>query len=182
MYIKIPVTSAARITTGGPLVTIASESKDGVADVMTAAWNCPYDRDQVLVVLDLGHTTVRNILDTGRFVLGIPDKSQVKQTLIVGSAHGRDTGDKFEKYALPFKKSAKLGIKVLPDQLAYAECELADRETFEKTGVLIGKAVNLYVRDSMWNAEEECFLDGAHHTLHHLKDNVFLSADQVLRA
>lgn len=38
--------------------------------------------------------------------------------------------------------SEVLGIKTLPDALAYIECELVDLETLKKTGVCIGKARN----------------------------------------
>lgn len=52
MYRELPVEEAYHIQTGGPLIMIASVSEDGTADVMTAAWNAPFDTDQPLVVLD----------------------------------------------------------------------------------------------------------------------------------
>ncbi len=42
MYRELPVSEAYHIQTGGPLIMIASVSKDGVPDVMTAAWNAPH--------------------------------------------------------------------------------------------------------------------------------------------
>ena len=71
MYRELPVEEAYHIQTGGPLIMIASVSEDGTADVMTAAWNAPFDTDQPLVVLDKSHTTSANILATGRYVICI---------------------------------------------------------------------------------------------------------------
>ena len=55
MYKKLTPRAANRLTSGGQIVTVATTSKEGVADIMTAAWNTPYDSDQVLVVLDRSH-------------------------------------------------------------------------------------------------------------------------------
>ena len=49
--------------------------------------------------------------------------------------------------------SEVLGIKTLPDALAYIECELVDLETLKKTGVCIGKAVNITVKEELWDEE-----------------------------
>lgn len=180
MYKSIPERCAARVLSGGPIVTVSSQSSDGVADIMTAAWNCPFDSNIVQVTLDLGHTTSENIKNTGKFVLGIPSKDQVEEIMKAGSVHGRDVGDKFDKLSIPYEFSEKLGLKVLRDQLAYIECELFDFDIFAKSGICLGKAVSLYVQDKEWNDSEECFLDGAKHTLHHVKDNIFLCGHSII--
>ena len=95
MYKKLPPGAANRLTCGGQMVTVATSSKEGVGDIMTAAWNTPYDSDQVLVVLDRGHTTTKNIIETGKFVVAIPHEGQIADINRVGSIHGRDSGDKF---------------------------------------------------------------------------------------
>lgn len=95
MYQELDVSKAYRLLGGGQLINISTISVDGVPDVMTAAWNTPFDIDKPLVVLDQGHTTTANILATGRYVISIPDEELIKTCIKVGSAHGRDTGDKF---------------------------------------------------------------------------------------
>ena len=180
MYINISEKAVSRLMSGGQIVTVSSVSKDGVADVMTAAWNTPFDSNMALVVLDLGHTTTRNILDTGKFVIGIPQKDQIKAINAVGSVHGRDCGDKFEYTKTPKEKSEKLGISVIPDQLAYIECELADKETFEKTGVCIGKAVNVYVQDRLWDTDHDSFAEGFKETLHYVSENKYYVEGRII--
>ena len=51
IYEKIPVKSANRLLCGGQIINVSSVSAEGIPDVMTAAWNCPFDSDEVLVVL-----------------------------------------------------------------------------------------------------------------------------------
>ncbi len=173
MYKDLTVRCANRLISGGQIVNISSVSKSGVADVMTAAWNTPYDSDQVLVVLDQGHTTTANIIETQKFVLSIPTEDQIALINKVGSAHGRDTGDKFEYAGVKADISEKLGLKVLPDAMAYIECELTDLETLKKTGVCIGKAVSIKVREDLWNSSDDSFGEGFKKTLHYISENKY---------
>ena len=93
-YKTLITRDVSRLVGGGQVVNVSTLSKDGVGDVMSAAWNTAYDSDMLLVVLDLGHTTTRNIRDTGKFVVSIPSIEQISEVYKVGSEHGRITGDK----------------------------------------------------------------------------------------
>lgn len=180
MYQTITTRAANRLTSGGQIITVATTSKDGVADVMTAAWNCPYDSDQVLVVLDLGHTTTKNILETGKFVVAIPSNKQIYTINKVGSAHGRDTGDKFVWAKADSEVSPTLGIKVLKDCLAYIECELTNASVLEQTGVCLGKAVNIYVKEGLWDDVNSSFAEGLKQAVHYIKEDQYLSGGDII--
>lgn len=173
MYKKINVRAANRLLCGGQIINISSVSSDGIHDVMTAAWNCPFDADQVLVVLDRGHTTTANILANGKFVISIPSEKDIEIINKVGSAHGRDVGDKFVWARVKPDSSPVLDLQVLPDALAYIECELTEKEVFEKTGVCIGKAVNIYVKDGLWNDEGSHFAEGMKLTLSYVHEGLY---------
>ncbi len=174
-YQNLDVKEAFRVYTGGNTVTVASTSKDGVADVMTVAWNCPYDSDEIIVILALSHTTTENILDTGKFVVAIPEALQKEQILKVGSMHGRDCGDKFTASGVEYELSQKYSFKVLKNCLAYFECTLSDKELLKKTGICMGHVENLYVRAGLWNEEFHNFKEGAKLALHHVTEDQFLS-------
>ena len=173
MYKKINNRAANRLLCGGQIINISSVSDDGVSDVMTAAWNCPFDADQVLVVLDRGHTTTANIADNGKFVISIPSEADIAVINRVGSVHGRDVGDKFEWAGVSSEKSEVLGLKVLPNALAYIECELAEKDVLDKTGVCIGKVVNIYVKDGLWNDEESHFAEGMKLTISYVHEGLY---------
>lgn len=173
MYKKLSTRTANRLLCGGQIINISSVSPDGVSDVMTAAWNCPYDADQVLIVLDRGHTTTANILDNGKFVISIPSEDDIRTINKVGSAHGRDVGDKFVWAGIESDKSQVLGLKVIPNALAYIECELINGDVLDKTGVCLGKAVNIYVKDGLWDDEGSHFGEGMKLTLSYVHEGLY---------
>lgn len=180
MLKQIETRAANRLTSGGQIVNVSTVSKEGVADVMTAAWNTPYDSDQVLVVLAKEHTTTRNIIETGKFVVTIPHEGQIEAINKVGSIHGRDSGDKFEWAGITPEVSAKLGFKIMPDPLACIECELLDRETLVKTGVCIGRAISISVQEGLWDAEKSSFAAGFSRTLHYITESAYYTNGRII--
>ncbi len=90
MYKNIELNHAYRAFTGGPMICIFTKSKDGVPDGMSAAWNCPFDTDELILVLDKGHTTAENIRNGSKIVVAIPSSNQIPEILKLGSVHGRD--------------------------------------------------------------------------------------------
>ncbi len=174
-YQNLDVAEAFRVFTGGATVTVASVSKEGVSDVMTAAWNCPFDSSEIIVVLSTTHTTTENIYNTGKYVVAIPSCEQKNDILKVGALHGRECGDKFSATGVPFELSEKFKLKVIPNCLAYFECELVDKDLLEKKGICLGRVVNLYVKEGLWNQSEHNFSNGAKLSLHHVTEDKFLS-------
>lgn len=173
MYKNLPARAANRLLCGGQIINVSSVSAEGVYDVMTAAWNCPYDADQVLVVLDKGHTTTANIIADGRFVISVPSERDIQVINKVGSAHGRDTGDKFAWAGITPETSEKLGLKVIPGALAYIECELLDAEVLRKTGICLGTAVNVYVKEELWDENGSHFAEGMKHTMSYVHEGLY---------
>ncbi len=180
-YIDLTPRATNRIVGGGQLINVSTLSKDGVPDVMSAAWNTAYDSDMLLVVLDLGHTTTKNIIETGRFVVSVPSIEQVKAVYKVGSAHGCDTGDKFKWAGIASEPSRTLKIPVIPGELAYIECELQEPEIFKKTGVAIGKAVGVRVRADLWDEKTSSFGEGYRHMLHYINESEFYADGKIVK-
>ncbi|MGN0908304.1 MAG: flavin reductase family protein [Succinivibrio sp.] len=180
-YIDLIPRDVSRIVGGGQIVNVSTLSKEGVPDVMSAAWNTAFDSDKLLVVLDLGHTTTKNIIDTGRFVVSVPCLDQVKEVYKVGSAHGRDTGDKFKWAGIEGETSRTLRIPVIPGELAYIECELQEPEVFKKTGIAIGKAVGVYAREDLWDAKTSSFGEGFRHMLHYINESSLYADGRIVR-
>ena len=127
------------------------------ADIMTAAWNTPYDSDRVLVVLDRGHTTTKNIVETGNSWSRFRMEGQIADINRVGSIHGRDSVT-----SSPGRRSLRLlkssGSRS-PDALVYIECEPSILRHLQKTGVCIGKAVNITVKEEL-DEEHSSFAAG----------------------
>ena len=153
---------------GGQLINVSTVSSKGVPDVMTCAWNTVYDYDQPLVVLAKEHTTTRNILDTGRYVIALPGIDALDHAYKVGSDHGCNTGDKFSFAGITPEHSLKFGIPVIPNALGYIECEILMHDLFEQTGILIGRAVSVMVKAGLFDEVQELFNPGAAKIMHYV--------------
>lgn len=181
MYTKIDVKNAYRVFTGGPLVTISTLSAEGTADIMTAAWSCPFDSDELLLVLSTEHTTSENIRNGSKIVVALPSKEQVNEALKAGSVHGRDVGDKFKAQSLESVESELFKIPSLKNALAYFEGECSDLNLFKDKGICLLKVKNVYARTDMWNAAEENFNPGCFNTMHHVSSGIFASGADLIK-
>lgn len=180
MYTKIDIKNAYRVFTGGPVITISTKSPSGVADIMTAAWSCPFDGDELLLVLSTEHTTSENIRNGSKIVVAIPSKEQVSDALKVGSVHGRDVGDKFKSTGVASVESELYKMTTLKDALAYFEGECSDLELFKDKGICLMKVANVYVRNDMWNQKNDNFVPGCFNTIHHVSGGAFASSGDLL--
>ncbi len=173
MYINIDPKELYHVLGGGQLINISTVSKDGIFDVMTCAWNTMFDTDQPLTVLAREHTTTKNILDTGRYVIALPTKNDIALIKKVGSEHGAVTGDKFKWAGINPEFSQKMHIPVIPRALAYIECEMLMRDMFEKTGILVGQAQSVLVDELCYDQELRAFVPGVEHILHNVDEDRF---------
>lgn len=178
MFKKIDNALAYRVYTGGPIINVFSISKDGVFDGMTAAWNCPFDTDELIVVIDKGHTTTQNILDTGKLVLAIPCENNLRDLLKLGSSHGRDNKNKISEVVT--EKTANFEYPILKGSLAYFECVLNDKALFADKGICLAKVEHVYVEKSLWDDMEDAFVPGCFETLSHVKGATFSKGGKII--
>lgn len=177
-YKALDLQQVFRLLGGGQTINISTISKDGVYDVMTAAWNTLYNMDEPLVVLDRNHTTSQNILDTHKYVIALPNKELIASLKKVGSAHGRDVGDKFKWAGITPEFTKSFHLPIIPGSLAYFECELSMEKIFNETGILVGKCVNAMVLEGLYDFERNVFDPGIKQLLHSLDEANFLSGGE----
>jgi flavin reductase (DIM6/NTAB) family NADH-FMN oxidoreductase RutF len=124
----VPLEKAYRLINHGPTVLVSSR-RDGVDDVMAAAWSCAldYTPPKLTVVLDKATRTRELVEHSGTFVIQTPTAAQLQLTYRVGQHSLRDEPDKLtrsgvelfkiDNYDLPFVAgcSAWLACKVIPE-------------------------------------------------------------------
>lgn len=181
MYKNIDTKFAYRAFTGGPIICIFTKSKEGIANGMTAAWSCPFDTNELLLVLDKGHTTSKNIIDGSKIVIALPNSEQVDELLKLGSVHGRDCKDKLKEQGINTELSEKFQMPVMKNALAYFECKLSDKDLFTSKGICLSKVVNVYVKNDMWNEKNNSFDKGCLHTLHHVSEANFTTGGELVK-
>lgn len=177
-YKALDLQQVFRVLGGGQTINISTISKNGVYDVMTAAWNTLYNMDEPLVVLDRNHTTSQNILDTHKYIIALPGKDLIGKLKQVGSAHGHDVGDKFKWAGITPEFTEKFKLPYIPGSLAYFECELSMEKIFDDTGILVGKCVNAMVREELFDFKRNVFDPGLKQLLHTLDEDSFLVGNE----
>ena len=92
-----------------PVLMVAAYDKNGVVQVMNAAWGMISEMDKVALFIDEEHATTRAIRQTKAFTVSIADKEHIEVADYYGIATGNKLPDKFEKSGCHAEKSATAG-------------------------------------------------------------------------
>lgn len=123
-----------------PVFIVAAYDKNGVPCCMNAAWGGIYDINQIMVCLDDGHKTTKNIVESGAFTVSIADAKHVVEADYVGIVSGNNVPDKMQKSGLTTVKSAFVNAPVINEFPMAIECRLLK---FNEDGICIGEIVNV---------------------------------------
>jgi flavin reductase (DIM6/NTAB) family NADH-FMN oxidoreductase RutF len=172
-YIEIPVDKAYRLINHGPLILVSTRSKDERYNIAPIGWNCPVEVSpaRILIAIDPGHQTYRNIEDTGEFIACVPNSSQADIVRNTGSVSGRDA-DKFKEFNIDFTEGHMIKAAVPKGCVGHIECKVIEKFEIVGTALVIGEAVCAY-------ADKRGFTDrvlpesSEGQTLHHLGGGVF---------
>lgn len=175
-YIPIPPDKAYRFLNTGCLIIVSSLDQNNQPNLTPIAWNCPVDygdTTRLLFVCSKEHKTYSNVTKTQKFAILIPHASQAKMVSMLGKISGHEK-DKIKELKLEVAPTEKFGCAVLPDVIAYMECELY-REVDE------GEVAVLFARVVTAMADKEAFdkrllsESPAGKTLHHLGNKIFIT-------
>ncbi|XHS76505.1 flavin reductase family protein [Burkholderiaceae bacterium UC74_6] len=94
----VPLDKAYRLLNHGPTVLVSARH-GGVDNVMAAAWSCALDFSppKLTVVLDKETKTRELVEQSGRFVIQVPNQSEVSMTHAVGHSSLRDDPGKLAR-------------------------------------------------------------------------------------
>lgn len=129
-----------------PVFIVAAYDKNGVPCCMNAAWGGIYDTNQIMVCLDDGHKTTKNIVESGAFTVSIADAKHVVEADYVGIVSGNNVPDKMQKSGLTTVKSAFVNAPVINEFPMAIECRLLK---FNEDGICIGEIVNVSADESV---------------------------------
>ena len=160
-----------------PVFIVAAYDKSGVPCCMNAAWGGIYDTNQIMVCLDDGHKTTKNILESGAFTVSIADAKHVVEADYVGVVSGNDVPDKIAKAGLTTVKSDFVNAPVINEFPMTIECKLLK---FNEDGICIGKIVNVSADEAVLDSDgkidpaklEPITYDSVHHNYIKLGEKV----------
>ncbi len=123
-----------------PVFIVAAYDEEGIPCCMNAAWGGVYDTNQIMVCLDDGHKTTKNIITGGAFTVSIADAKHVVEADYVGIVSGNQVPDKMAKAGLTTAKSAFVNAPIINEFPMTIECKLLK---FNEDGICIGQIINV---------------------------------------
>lgn len=160
-----------------PVFIVAAYDENGAPCCMNAAWGGIYDTNQIMVCLDDGHKTTKNIVTSGAFTVSIADAKHVIEADYVGIVSGNKVPDKMAKAGLTTSKSEFVNAPIINEFPMTVECKLIK---FNEDGICIGEIVNVSADQSVLGNDgqidpqklEAITYDPVHHTYIKLGEKV----------
>ena len=124
-----------------PVLIVGTYDENGTPNAMNAAWGTVCDTAQVALVLSAGHKTVKNLLKTQAFTVGIVDGKNVVAADYVGLVSANNVPDKLTKTGWTVVRSEFVNAPIIEDLPLVLECKLVSYDT--DTEICIGEVVNV---------------------------------------
>jgi flavin reductase (DIM6/NTAB) family NADH-FMN oxidoreductase RutF len=136
-----------------PVLIVGTYDENGVPDAMNAAWGTICDTAQVALVLSASHKTVKNLLKTQAFTVGVADASNVVAADFVGVVSANTMPDKLAKTGWHVQKSEFVNAPIIQELPLVLECKLVSYDT--DTEICIGDVVNVSVDEKILDENEK---------------------------
>lgn len=127
-----------------PVLMIGTYDKNGVPNVMNAAWGSITDFQEISISL-APHKTTENFAQTGAFTVSIATEDTVTACDYVGVVSANEVPDKFAKAGFHATKSEKVNAPLIDELPMALECKV---KSFEN-GILVGEIINVNADDSV---------------------------------
>jgi flavin reductase (DIM6/NTAB) family NADH-FMN oxidoreductase RutF len=143
---RVPTPEAIRRKYPEPVVLVTTRSRAGHANVMAVGWVCVVSSEPLMFLLGIDEEayTLELIRKTRQFVVAFPGERQARETLFVGSRHGRGI-DKFAACGLRTQEAAVVKAPLVADAVANFECRLVEITRPGDCPLIVGRVVAAHV-------------------------------------
>ena len=131
-----------------PVLMIGTYDRNGVPDVMNAAWGTVCGMDKVALCLG-AHQTTKNIAETGAFTVAIADAAHVREADYFGIVSAGKTADKFVRSGMTAVRSANVNAPIVEEFPLTMECTLLEEVHTDHLEMIVGKIVNVVADESV---------------------------------
>ena len=132
-----------------PVLIIGTYDEKGTPNAMNAAWGTVCDTAQVIICLSAGHKTVKNLLKSKAFTVGIADSANVIAADYVGVVSANDVPDKLKNSGWHVQKSEYVNAPIISELPLVLECKLISYDT--ESEICIGEVVNVSADERILN-------------------------------
>jgi len=156
-YIKTPTSQAYRLLNSGYLVLIASYSKKKTYNIAPIAWHCVVGKSPTRILIAVGreHKTYKNIMESKKFVICVPNFSQLDIVKKTGSVSGQ-TIDKFSHFNINYTKGNRIKTKLPKGCIGYIECVLLKTYHQPETELIVGECKYAITHKDAFNKRLLC--------------------------
>ena len=127
------------------------------------------------------HKTYRNILETNKFIAGMPHISQVEMVRQTGSISGEKT-DKFKEFKIDCSIGENIDCKIPDNMVGYLECKVVEIFDTGHLALVLGEVVNASVNPEAFDLNEERLLceKPAGKCIYHMGGGKFLAPGDII--
>ena len=139
-----------------PVLVIGTYDENGHPDAMNAVWGGLYDADKVVLCLNAGHQTTKNILEKGAFTINFADAAHVVSADYVGMVSVKHEPNKMEKSGFHCTRSESVDAPLIDELPVALECKLLK---VNEDGNIIGQIVTVSIDESVLDSDGKLDMD-----------------------
>lgn len=133
-----------------PVILVCTYDKDGVENIMTAAWGGMYDEHMVMICLATDHKTTANVKLHKEFVISFPTSKFAAEADYFGLVSGNKEINKVKYTSLKLARSNNVYAPIILDLPLALECKAVSiEEVAEGTTILIADIINTSADESV---------------------------------
>ncbi len=130
-----------------PVLIVSAYDENNNANCMNAAWGGIAEENQIMVCLDDGHKTTKNIEISKAFTVSVGTAKTVVECDYVGVVSGNKEKNKMKKAGFTTVKSSYVNAPIINELPFSIECELISYN--KNTCMLLGKIVNVSIDEEV---------------------------------
>lgn len=139
-----------------PITIVTTVDVDGRVNAALKSWVMYCSTQDIMFGCNVNHDTAKNILETGEFVVNIPDRDILKKAVITAVPYPKGINE-IEKAGLTAMPSSKVSPPRVKECKAHAECKLMwHKRLGDNAIVFIGRVVALSVDEDVFDDERMC--------------------------
>lgn len=139
-----------------PIVIVTTVDGGGRVNAALKSWVMYCSPHDIMLGCNLDHDTAKNILETGEFVVNMPGREILDQTLVTAARYPKGVNE-IEEAGLTAIPSSKVRPPRVGECKAHAECkEVWHRSLGDGAIVFVGRVVALSVDEDVVDEEKMC--------------------------
>lgn len=169
--VKVPLDRSLYLLHPYNSCLITSKSKTGKPNIMTVAWITPVSAKPPLLAMSIRSErySYNLILESGEFVVNIPNFDLIEQVLFCGRRSGREH-NKFKATSLHSQKALKVRAPAIKECIGHLECKVVKTLKTGDHTLIIGEIIEAYANEDHF---DQIYNIKKHRPCLHLGKNYF---------